>query len=115
MHWSDFWKAYSETLAVAAAFAFGGSAFVLWKVDNATAKRGALVIISGQFVNAAATVLVHGYFGWSIFVAPIVGLTCGIVAMPILNTIMKGGARVESRADDIADAGIKRVTGKDAT
>ena len=113
--WSDFWRSYAETLAIAAAFAFGGSGFVLWTIDNSTAKRGFLVIISGQFVNAATTVFVHGYFGWSVFIAPVIGLACGIVAMPILNTIMKGSRRVETRADDLTDAGIKRVTGKDAS
>jgi hypothetical protein len=114
MQWSEFWRSYQETLAIAAAFAFGGSGFVLWTVDNPSAKRGLLVIISGQFVNAATTILVHGYLGWSIFVAPLVGLVCGIVAMPILNTVMKSGRRVEVRADDVADVVIKRVTGKEA-
>lgn len=115
MQWSDFWKSYQETLAVAAAFAFGGAGFVLWTSNNPSVKRGLLVIISGQVVNGATMALTSGYLGWSIFVAPVVGLACGIVAMPILNTVMKGGKRVEERADDLTDAGIKRVTGKDAS
>ena len=86
---------------------------MLWTGDNIAVKRGLLVILSGQVVNAATTVLIHGYLGWSSFVAPVVGLACGIAAMPILNTVMKGSRRVETRADDLTDAGIKRVTGKD--
>ncbi len=111
--WMDFWQAYAETLAISLAFAFGGSAFVLWTVTSATVKSGLLVIFSGLLVSSAATILVHGYLGWSVFAAPLVGLVCGLVAMPILYAIRKGGQRVEDRAADLTDAGIKRVTGKD--
>jgi hypothetical protein len=114
MQWSEFWKSYQETLAVAAAFAFGGSGFVLWSVDSASVRHGLLVIIAGQVVNAATIALLHGYLGWSIFVAPFAGIVCGIGATPLLSAVMKGIRRVEVRADDITDAGIKRVTGKEA-
>ena len=110
--WTRFWVEYAETIGVAAAFAFGGSAFVLWVTPAShEVKRGILVIIAGQIVTAATIAFMNGYLGWSIFIAPVVGIVCGIVAMPILNAIMKGGHRVEDRADDIADAVIKRGTG----
>ena len=115
--WARFWTEYSETIGVAAAFAFGGSGFVLWVTPAShEVKRGILVIIAGQIVTAATIALLNGYFGVSIFLAPVVGIACGIVAMPILNAVMKAGRRVEDRATDIADVVIKRgtgITGKD--
>ena len=111
--WQDFWRDYAETLGIALAFAFGGSAFALWNVANPTVRQGFSLIVGGQFVTAIATIVMHGYLGWSVFWAPAIGAVGGLCAMPILFAVMKGGKRIEDRADDLTDSAIKRVTGKD--
>lgn len=112
--WAQWWAANVETLGVALTFAFGGSGFLLWAVDKGPFSTGRVlsVIAAGQFVTGIATAFVHGYLGWSIFVAPAVGSVCGLVALPMIFAIAKGGKRVETRADDIADKGINMIPGK---
>lgn len=113
MGWREFWDHYWQTLGVTAAFSFGGAGIVLWGSPQIiTPGRAFLVIVSGQFVTGASTALVHGYLGWNIFVAPFVGLVCGLVAMPIMRAVIKIGQRVDERATDIADRQIDRFGGK---
>lgn len=111
MTWREFLNQYAETLGVALAFAFMGSALLL-KVDNKpspTPAQALTVILAGLLVASCATAFVHGYLGWNIFVAPFVGLVCGAVALPIFRTLIKASKRVEDRADDVADSALDRA------
>ncbi len=111
MSWRDFLSHYADTLGVTAMFAMLGSGFLLWIGSDPISKGKALAVLAaGQFVSGIATAFVHGYLGWSIFVAPAVGATCGLVALPIILAVAKGGKRVEARADDIADKAIDKVS-----
>ncbi len=113
MSWREFLNHYADTLGVTAAFALLGSGFLLWVgADKVPLSRGKALIVlaAGQFVSGIATAFVHGYLGWSIFVAPAVGSVCGLVALPIIMAVAKGGKRVEMRADDIADKAIDKVS-----
>ncbi len=107
--WLDFWNKTGETLGIAAAFAFGGAAFLLWVSPEAyTPKRGLTVILGGQVLNAATTAFVHGYLGWSVFVAPAVGLVVGLIAVPVMMAII---ALAQDKAGDWIAALVKKVTG----
>lgn len=109
--WLDFWNKTAETLGIAAAFSFLGAGFLLWvTATEHSVRRGLTVIMGGQILTAASTAFVHGYLGWSIFIAPVIGLACGLVAVPILMAVIKAG---ETRAGDLIDAGIKKVTGQE--
>ena len=59
-----------------------------------------------------ALLFVIGFLGWSIFIAPFVGFVCGLVALPIIRTVIKSGNRVEMRADDLTDKGIDLLPGR---
>lgn len=112
MTWRDFLNQYADTMGVTALFALLGSGFLLFiGGDRTPLSRGRAVIVlaAGQFVSGIATAVVHGYLGWSIFVAPAVGAVCGLVALPIILAVAKGGRRVEMRADDIADMGLDKI------
>jgi hypothetical protein len=110
--WLDFWNKTAETIGIALAFAFGSSTFLLWSAnDKPTVKRGLSVIFAGLVVTAAATSFVHGYLGWSAFLAPVVGVIGGLIGLPLMFAITKGGKHIEDRADDITDAGLKHVPG----
>lgn len=107
--WLDFWNKTGETLGIAAAFCFAGAAFLLWiSKESYSPKSGFAVIIGGQILNGATTAFTHGYLGVSIFVAPIVGLICGLVAVPVLNAII---ALARDKAGDWVTALLKRFTG----
>ena len=109
MGWREFWDHYWQTLGVTAAFAFGGSGFLLWASSQTVSPgRALLVIAAGQGVQAAATAFFMGYLGWNIFLAPVVGLVCGLVALPLILAVVKVGQRIEDRAGDIADQQIDR-------
>lgn len=112
--WQDFWRDYAETLGVTLAFATASSGFALWNHPNPTVRQGLSVIVAGVVVTAVATVVLHGYLAWSPLLAPLVGAVSGLVAMPVMFAVMRGGKRIEDRADDLTDAAIKRVTGKEA-
>jgi len=115
MSWRDFFDQYAETLGIALVFGFGGSGFVLWLGANRqpiTPGQALSAISAALLVTAIATAFVHGYLGWNIFLAPFVGFVCGLVALPIIRAVIKGGQRVETRADDITDGAIDRVAGK---
>ena len=118
MGWREFFSQFGETLGISATFAFAGSALLLWIDGNrkpatqATMGQAMAVIVAGLLVASCATSFVHGYLMWNIFVAPLVGFVCGLVAMPIVRAVVKGGRRVEARADDITDAGIEKLGGK---
>lgn len=108
--WLDFWNKMGETLGIAAAFAFVGAGFLLWSSTEAySAKRGLTVIIGGQILNAATTAFIHGYLGWNIFIAPIIGLACGLIAVPILNAVIKLG---QEKAGEWVEAGVRKLTGE---
>lgn len=112
MSWREFLHHYADTLGVAAFFALLGAGFLLFVgADKVPLSRGRAisVLAAGQFVSGIATALVHGYLGWSIFLAPAVGSVCGLVALPIIMAVAKGGRRVEMRADDIADSALDKV------
>lgn len=112
MSWREFLHHYADTLGVAAFFALLGSGFLLFVGSERvplSRGRAITVLAAGQFVSGIATALVHGYLGWSIFVAPAVGSVCGLVALPIILAVARGGRRVEMRADDIADAGLDKL------
>ncbi len=107
--WLDFWNKTGETLGIAAAFCFGGAAFLLWvSADKYSPQRGLTVIIGGQILNAATVAFVHGYLGWSLYIAPVVGLVCGLVAVPVLMAIIM---LAQDRAGDWLAAVLKRLTG----
>jgi len=111
--WHDFWNRFGETLGVALLFAIGTSSFVLWQTKDPTVRQGLTVIVAGVLVSSAATAALNGYLGWHQFLAPAIGSVSGLVAMPLLFAVMKGGRRIETKADDITDAAIQRVTGKE--
>jgi CHASE2 domain-containing sensor protein len=109
--WLDFWNKTAETLGIAAAFCFAGAGFLLWVAEEKhPPKRVVTVIIAGQITNAATTAFVHGYLGWSIFIAPLIGLVCGLTAVPLLMAVIRGG---ESNADGIIGAAIRKLTGQE--
>jgi uncharacterized membrane protein len=111
--WREFLNIYADTLAVALGFATVGAGFVLWingRVQPITQGQALLVIAAALLVACIATAILHGYLGLSIFLAPLVGTVCGLVALPLIRAIIKAGTRVEARADDIADKAIDKVT-----
>lgn len=107
--WSAWWNATAETLGITLAFAFGGAGFALWMAKDTSIVRGFVVILAGLMVASAATVIVHGYFGASPFLAPVVGVVCGLVAMPLLSAIAQIG---QQRAADIVTGVVNKVFGK---
>jgi hypothetical protein len=116
MSWRDFLSVYSETLGVALGFSVAGAGFTLWLGDKRfpiTKGQAVGTLFAAMMVACIATAFVHGYMGWSIFLSPFVGFVCGLIALPIIRTIIKGGQRVETRADDIADKGINMLPGGD--
>ena len=103
-NWTQFWERYVETLGVTLAFAFGGAGLLLWSSrETYTASRALLVVVAGQCLGAGATAFVHGYLGWNIFVAPLVGVTCGLVALPVLLGVAKMGERLGKRVPGIGE------------
>lgn len=111
--WSQFVERYAQTLGVALGFAFGGSALLLWSSkETITTSRALLVIFAGQCLGAGATAFVHGYLRWNIFVSPVVGVVCGLVALPILTGIAKVGDRLGARMPDVGDRVIDKYTDK---
>lgn len=112
MTWREFWTQYADTVGVALVFALFGSGFALWASSNKkpiTRGQALVVVAAGLLVASIATALVHGYLGWNIFLAPCVGFLCGLLALPIIWTVIRGGRRVEMRADDLADHGLERL------
>jgi len=102
-----------DTLGIAAAFSFIGAAFLLWvSTEDHTARRGFTVIMGGQILCAVTTAFIHGYLEWSIFVAPVVGLACGLVAVPVLTAVIKTS---NERAADLVAAALKKITPGDGT
>lgn len=109
--WLDFWNKFGETLGIAAAMGFLGSAFLLFVTpEQHSMRRGLSVIFGGQILNAAATAFVHGYLNWSFYVAPAIGLACGLIGSFILLAVIKVG---RERAVDVISAGINKVTGQE--
>lgn len=111
--WLDFWNRMGDTIGIAAAFCFGGAAFLLWvSPDQHSPRNGLTVIIGGQILCAATTAFVHGYLGANIFVAPLIGLGCGLVAVPVLMAVIKLG---QEKAGDWIEALVRRITGSQET
>ncbi len=111
--WVEFWNKTAETLGVAAAMGFFGSAFMLFTTpEEHSMRRGLTVISAGQLLNFAATAFVHGYLGLSFFLAPFVGLACGLVGSFLLLAFIKFG---QDHSGDVVGALVKKVTGKDAS
>ena len=107
--WLTWWHDTAETIGIALAFSFGGSGFVLWSGKDYSVQRGLVVILAGLVVTAVATALVHGYFGGSAYLAPLVGLVCGIVAMPVLNAVAQIS---RERALEAVGALVNKALGK---
>lgn len=116
--WAQVWSDLSDTLGVTAAFAGLGSGMALWvnsnsaATGNTTPSQALIVIAAGQLVAAAAAVFVHGYLGWPVVVAPAFGAVCGVLGIVLVRTLVKGGKRVEDRADDLADKAVNMLPGK---
>jgi len=111
MGWREFLSNYAETLGVSALFAALSSGMLLWIGSEPLTKgRALLIVAAGQFVASIATAFVHGYLQWSIFIAPAVGATAGLVALPAIFTVVKAGRRIEGHADELADKAIDKVT-----
>lgn len=112
--WPQFIERYAQTLGITLAFAFSGAGLFLWSSrEKYTTSRGFLVIAAGQCLGAGATAFVHGYLGWSIFVAPAVGVVCGLVALPMMIGVVRIGERIGRRLPDIGEKLIdKYVPGK---
>ncbi len=119
MSWREFLQHHAETLGISAAFAFMGSAFLLFlqsiSADATPISRGkaTAVVVAALLVDAVATAFVHGYLGWSPFLTPFIGVMAGLVALPLLMTVIRSSRRIEERADDIADKGVSLLPGKD--
>lgn len=82
------------------------------KTGGTTPSQALIVIAAGQLVAAAAAVFVHGYLGWPVVVAPAFGAVCGVLGIVLVRTLVKGGKRVEDRADDLADKAVNMLPGK---
>mgnify|MGYP003657771348 CR=1 FL=1 len=108
-------KVNIETLAIVLSFSFFGSAMMLW-IAAAKApisvNRAAMAIMGGQVIGSVAALAVFGYLGWSIFLAPMIGVPCGVVALPLLRVVIKFGDRVEDRSASIADSVLNRAVGR---
>lgn len=108
-NWQQFLDRYAQTLGVTLAFAFGGAGLLMWSSrEHYTTSSALLVIVSGLALATGTTAFVHGYLGWNIFVAPAVGLVCGLVALPILVGVAKVGERIGRRFPDIGEKIINR-------
>lgn len=111
MTWQEWFREHSLTLAITLGFASGGSLLLLWlRPGEAGPWRFLLAWAAGQLVGASAAVAAHGYVGVSFFFAPLIGLCCGIVAVPLLRAVMRVSMRVEKRADDLGDRAIDVIT-----
>ena len=116
--WTQVWHDLSDTLGVTAAFAGLGSGMALWinnkrqTTPDATPGQALTVIAAGQLVAASAAIFVHGYLEWPVVVAPAFGAVCGVLGIVIIRTLVKGGQRVEDRADDLADKAVSLLPGK---
>lgn len=116
--WAQVWHDLSDTLGVTAAFAGLGSGMALWinnkrqSTVDATPGQALVVIAAGQLVASSAAIFVHGYLEWPVVVAPAFGAVCGVLGIVIIRTLVKGGQRVEDRADDLADKAVSLLPGK---
>lgn len=114
--WAAWWQENAATLGITLAFAGFGSGIALRAGSpNLTNFTAVAVIGSGQLVSAAVAVAAHGVFGISPFYAPLIGLVCGLLGIFTVRTVLRGGGRVEQRADDIADKGINMIPGAGGT
>lgn len=110
--WAVWWHENAATLGITLAFAGLGSSIGLRAGSGNLSNFTAVAVIgSGQLVSAAVAVAAHGVFGLSPFYAPLVGLACGLLGIFLIRTVLRGGARVEQRSDDIADKGINLLPG----
>ena len=112
--WPEFLDKYLQTLGVTLAFAIGGAGLLVWSSHEIySASKALMVVTAGLLLAAGSTAFFHGYLGWNIFIAPFVGATCGLIALPVLLGVAKIGQRIGSRAPDIGDKLIDRYTGKE--
>lgn len=111
--WATWWQENATTLGVTLAFAGFGSAVALKASDpdKQTNLRAVAVIGAGQLVSGAVSVAAHGAFGISPLYAPLIGVACGLLGIFAVRTVLRGGARVEERGDEIADKGIDLIPG----
>lgn len=111
--WREFINLYADTLGVALGFAVGGAGMALWvrgRTEQITRNQALATIAAAMLVACITTAIAHGVLGWSIFLSPLLGFVAGLIALPIIRAVIKGGERVEDRADDIVDKGIDKVT-----
>lgn len=109
MEWDAFITKNIPTIGVTMVFAAIGSGVMLWvrsTKEPVTMSRAAFAFASGQFAALIITPIAFGVMLWSKFFAPLIGALCGLVGVFFIRGTVKGGERIEGRADDIADAGI---------
>lgn len=114
--WQQFIERYAQTVGIAAIFAFLGAGLLLWtSKETHTLSRALLVVVAGECLMLGATAIGHGYLQWTIFVAPIVGLVCGLVALPVLVGVAKLGERLGTKVPDMGEKLVdKYLPEKDA-
>ena len=114
-NWTEFVWSYADSLGVAELFALFAGGILLHvgvpslpdgKMSNG---RAFLVLSAGMMVAAIATAIVIGYLGWSFLFAPLVGGVAGLVALPLILAVARGGKRVQDRAEDLTDRAIDKV------
>lgn len=115
--WQDWWQIHKETLGVGLTFAAIGSALSLiankrLKEYDSVAVRALVVFVAGQFIGAAAMVVVHGILGWHVLLAPVVGGLSGVGGVIVINSLIRAFYRVEDKVTDIVDKGIAMLPGQ---
>lgn len=112
MGWREFLDQFRETLGVSAVFAFGGAALHLWsRKETFSGGKAFSVVLASQMTTAGVSVVVHGMLGWNIFLAPVVGLVCGLIALPVIGGVIVLGERLGGVLPDFALAMLAKWKG----
>lgn len=103
--WREFFEKNISTLGVTLVFAALGSGVALWSADLSnpvTKGRALFVLATGQLVNFCVTVYCLGVLQWSQFIAPGVGMVCGLIGVSVISVIMRRGPQIADSGIDIA-------------
>lgn len=112
MGWREFFEQFRETLGISAVFALGGAFLHLWsRRETYSTGKAFMVIVASQLTTAAVTAIVHGMLGWNVFLAPVVGLVCGLVALPVIGGVVVLGEKIGASAPDLAMALLAKWRG----